>query len=1485
MRPPSCNGKSPPLGPKSMQNVTMHGKRVPPTGPRMSGLPSITNSATPRMERPAYGTTQTGVLTETLPPRLRPCRWKILCRNTVPYDKPYPPPSSQSTISRLCHRGVDCDYGHHGDIYLDAVEMGGLYFEYGIPHHGNLERKSFDISDQSDTWEHNENTSYHWRNGGEAWMDKRLEWRKRQAALGPYAENSLNFGKWEDNYKTKDLKRRKEDAAERSWIVSNGSKRMNPVRLRDHGWGEYSMRRLKANTGERKNWQWGWERFMSTSGNDRQDNLRFQQSLSSSAQGSPPRGMETECVTALAPLTGETTSAMQYLIPPYQNGHGGPQKTCSDNLAKPHTLPTSSLLDSSFDPLATAGSCPAQASDVQRKPRPEHLQASARNHQHSRDTLFPLGVTQASPSASYSRGRSYPHTSFGGKLDVYHNNPQVFSNSNQQQQDLWISLGSFNYPMAQERCGSTVDTWYPYPINVQNTDYARGPFYASQNPLKTSNTPIVPSFPSSSHPYCHNSHPRGQQNHILNQITMLLSIYPSCPNQEQVKKFLHAFAAPGAVEGDTIKSLTLMTDNLQTVFHRLALSISKQEHDVVAGFQAEVWGVLGWLSGGGGSVAVLKHGESVGVSNPELGMDRSSCENGYNSVKSGGITVSSGQITLHGAGEKVNEVVVLTPGHPAILSPVLPQISLPSHPELGMDPVVLSGPPILPAKTKKELELPLSLEYQPFTPPCGEAPTPLSTTIHPQSALVKEGRGDTTHFFLSDQMEAYLQDSYEKVLRVQINISLKWRRIRKVFEREWCSGISRFARNGVVARALWNVHAMEETDWLTTDSPTALFDCRSDIGIKWNINQHRPSSAVGSTAKGIPSEEGAPIEMVKVPEENPRKQVPRTPLRAVWDRRGLCQEVEPVALSNEGSHFLELVEKMCLEKVLEYTEMEKVLREDSAQPISLPPPPESSLFCRSECITTLECQSSPTDQHLRSAAPVAGCKSNSNQPQDWFGGERICGATFIDGSGKISMTNEQDKTGTREAAQVATGPIPPTQGSFPLVGTLSLYGAKFINFLIKVTNVGTDRPPLIDGPLQSLIHNLQLEPRIISSPVLDLIFLRSGPLYFKSALSDGAFENNIDMTVRAKFLEMCNLDRSLFMGYVVLEILNIWEEHRKDVTQLGWRYPEVDRESMFSERLKRFAEATMKPTSLELKKLEPIVDPPQPPPKWADVASGRCKVEGRPVFKTTPASKHAPLSHPEHTVKSQKSFDVTNAHERPPEIPNSRPIDSKHLYTEILKGKVEPKKNAQPSGSSVSAPIGGSTDESNTIGKRYKAKKEKKRHGFDLDDDVNYHKVEIIPWNGKQQVEFSSQQNPPTMDSQIVLPEQSKEEVSKDSWISGQGHDFEALKSRIMHEIDQEIKAEKEAVGEWFQRLQMCLWTFNEGLGVEFVEIPEHHGLDSEKSTETEPDHEPVESAGCVMGDLEKSHDTQRVELLKKPGEMAERGEARECSMKRVLSE
>lgn len=339
---------------------------------------------------------------------------------------------------------------------------------------------------------------------------------------------------------------------------------------------------------------------------------------------------------------------------------------------------------------------------------------------------------------------------------------------------------------------------------------------------------------------------------------------------------------------------------------------------------------------------------------------------------------------------------------------------------------------------------------------------------------------------------------------------------------------------------------------------------------------------------------------------------------------------------------------------------------------------------------------------------------------------------------------------------------------------------------------------------------------------------------------------------------MCNLDRSLFMGYTVLEILNIWEEHRKDVAQVGWRYPEVDRESIFTERLK----STTNSTSLESKKLEAIVDPPQPP-KWADVASGKCRAEGRPVPKATPALKHASFGHLEHTVKGQKSVDVINPHDRAPEVQNLRPIDSKHLYTEILKGKTEPKKISQSPGSSVSVPT---ADESNPTGKRYKAKKEKRR-GFDLDDKSNYHKVETIPWNRKQQLEFFSQQNPPIMNSQTaLLPEQSKEEVCKDNRISGQQRDFEAHKSRMMREIDQEIKAEREAVRGWFQRLQMWLWTFNEGLGVEFVEIPGYQELGSEKGMEAGSDHEPAESAGCVMGNLERNHGTHRVEVQKELG-------------------
>ncbi|KAF8431150.1 hypothetical protein BGX38DRAFT_1146697 [Terfezia claveryi] len=1609
MGTPSGSSKQPPIAPRAhLQSLISSPQAAPPTGPRNLGYSTNESFSVNNQDFSASRNSQTSTITPlptlftTLPPRVRPRHWRTLCRNTVPYDQPYPPPSSQTTIPNLCGRGDSCHYGHHGDVYLDAVELGTLSFEHGIPHALGVDINSYDMgSSWSDhhvslSVETNErrdsnvrqglgcepgaNESFHSGQGVEAWMEKRAEWRRRQAVLGPHADSTYTQPKWEDRYKNKDAKNRRNDTGRHP--IEN--KRSPVGGIDENGWGEYTARRQRAqvNTKERQ-WQWELETATTTNRQETQDSTQFEQSLKQLSLNYPgglppgaacrrgannPQGIEeAEEDQGESTSSGETASTVQFIITPFQKGLKPFQNTPAHSPMKPNVVAvpyslshTVSLANFSFDPSAVAFS-PTPSSNMQglRTFRGEGPPAPVLTRQPSRELIFsPKALPPPQPAPGHSQSFSVPHNDYGQRL---------------------------------ARCDSR-------PL---------------QKPHRTGNTFIVQSHPSTAHSRIQTTPPLRPQlhlNHTLNQMTMLLSLYPDCSNKVQTTEVLTKLIVPDTPE-DMNRSPSYISESLQTALHRLALSISQQENEIVAQFQAEMWGVLAWLGANGGSVALLTESEDKGRMVDKQSVERvlDVCGNveADANARGAGIMLASGQITLHGTDEHdegYSEVVALTPGQPAILSPVLPSASQAPASDWHLPTMIVNGSPILSAKSNGNKE---GSEYhgqvrQPLPPTSAEeilVPLSSSSANHPLPTQANEQYTlETISFFLSNKMESYLQDSYDKVVRVQTAISLKWRRVSKVFEREWCSGISRYARNGIVLRAFWNVHAMEETDWLAMEdsfahsgiphtweqvwgqstnrsASTGSGSTEKPISVEGNRGaEHKPVSKnswdsysptlsqefrywdkqpTGATRAGqeIPHEDSNAKRNGKEGHQDTWETRCRMPQRAVWDRRGLCQEVEPVALSNEGRHFLELIEKMCLKQVMDFADID-IGGKSSEYILKLPPPPAVRLFRKSEFKDDGDNIHPATVGNEDWSVPLGSKNGNysrqfeGSSSDDWSHYKPVESGQASRSQGKEDYNDNSQSRGRRRERG---GPNTSTRSS--TVPGLCLEDEYNIEF---------DSSEEFLLPL--LIHSLKLEPRLIESPVLNPIFRRSGPLYYTGNTSIGeevfgAEESKIDAKVRAKHLEMCHLDRSLFMGYIVLEILNVWEEQRKHAARVRWKFPELDRKALVGERVKILAEKNLRLAKERKERQERVVQetapapaapPPPPAPNWADVARGKGKVEEKkappatqtPVLKTPVKEKQAeaqlltgklnvkekqpptvgaqvsvvktlmaaPPNQPDSTPKTLKQAESTTSQKyvpgpQPVEIPKARLPGSGLLYTDILKKSAALNQGqpilhpspAPPLPAHVAVKATADTEEATDTGaddaavwKMYKSKKEKKA---DLHESNDYHKRDTVktrtlaptlaptmPSKGKQKSgttpkntssttpcpppkapplqlkldttvrkqvakEEATEDWPPPLASPpqilIALPEQPKAPTLRDLEIS----------------VDQEIEGEKQRLRRWLYRLQTWLWTFNEGVGLNFVEITDTPDWDTGFSDSVSSTHggdegqtEYARSGPCVAG-------------------------------------
>lgn len=320
-------------------------------------------------------------------------------------------------------------------------------------------------------------------------------------------------------------------------------------------------------------------------------------------------------------------------------------------------------------------------------------------------------------------------------------------------------------------------------------------------------------------------------NHALNQLKVVVGGYP----REDENKVA------------TIDTLKCLIDpqkidrggSLQTRLHRLTCRIQDEERRIVDELRAELWRSLEWIASGGSSPIPTPQHYPTKVRVSQLWkIDR----RGYQSFP------------------------------------------MESRPSIGGES---SNSSSYTSTDKQE-----SGVRTPKTLPSSVASTPAqklhSADVNPADLVKKsipmDGGPDAIDFLRSPELHAYLDQSYETALGLQIALSLKWRKIHKVFTREWSGGISKHARRGVITRALFNIFRKTEVDCLRSrsDSDTEP-ECQGDT----HLTKKEGKRKVGKKT---------------------------SELSRVWNRRALCLECEPEAMAQDG-YFVSLLENLLLEKV------------------------------------------------------------------------------------------------------------------------------------------------------------------------------------------------------------------------------------------------------------------------------------------------------------------------------------------------------------------------------------------------------------------------------------------------------------------------------------------------------------------------------------------------------------------------------------------
>ena len=411
------------------------------------------------------------------------------------------------------------------------------------------------------------------------------------------------------------------------------------------------------------------------------------------------------------------------------------------------------------------------------------------------------------------------------------------------------------------------------------------------------------------------------------------------------------------------------------------------------------------------------------------------------------------------------------------------------------------------------------------------------------------------------------------------------------------------------------------------------------------------------------------------------------------------------------------------------------------------------------------------------------------------------------------------------------------------------------------------------------------------------------------------------------------------MGYIVLEILNVWEEQRKHATRVRWKFPEVDREALVCERVKILTEENLRLAKKRKERQErvvqemPVAPQPPPAPNWADVARGKGKVEEKkappteqPLVSKTPIKEKQPLvaaavvqlpigklntkekqlptaaaqvltvktpmaapqNQPDSTFKAQRQAESTTPQKQAPgpqpvEAPKAR--GSGLLYTDILKKNAlkqnQPK--SQPSPAQAQAPPAIDTAEATdtdgddaVVWQKYKSKKEKKADLHEGNDHQERDTVKTrtpahtpaptMPSKGKKKAETAPKSTQitslclppkaPPLQLKLDVMTQEQEAKQEAAQEAKEGAIEEAIEEAIEVRapplalqpqipialpeqpnsptlrdlgvlVDQEIEVEKQKLRRWLYRLQTWLWTFNEGVGLNFIEITDTPNWDT----------------------------------------------------------
>ncbi|KAI5807587.1 hypothetical protein DFH27DRAFT_651088, partial [Peziza echinospora] len=467
-----------------------------------------------------------------------------------------------------------------------------------------------------------------------------------------------------------------------------------------------------------------------------------------------------------------------------------------------------------------------------------------------------------------------------------------------------------------------VYTWNNYPHQQQQQQHQEGteemPSHRRHHHHRAAQSMSANAGPSAST----HIQPPQTDTPMLEKIYAQLALHADCPNNRDTHNLLRRLIITTTetdtvheekTDGNGITSANTNPNTIKASFQRLFHETTRLEVSVVEGFRAEMWSVLGWLTGAGAEVGRRRGSRDFSETGSVGGENAVAVVGG---LRGGGASeTASGS----GAGNKPAPVML----NMSILASMFggndtPVSAVPSDTVmLNMSSLAAmfggNDTPVsaVPSDTTTAISSTTTTTTTTtgFPPPSSALPTsPASASSSRTGAFIPiqvptnhEG-GRNTHptppddvdhnakiirLFTSPRMELYLERSYDLALRIQVAISVMWGRVGRVFEREWCDfgvdgivaegEIGRAGRRAVVAKAVSRVVAALEENVLLLDDDGAV--------------QALERGAAGET----------PI-----------------PKSALWDRRGLCLEAEPVALSEDGGYFCRLVERLCIDVVMAY---------------------------------------------------------------------------------------------------------------------------------------------------------------------------------------------------------------------------------------------------------------------------------------------------------------------------------------------------------------------------------------------------------------------------------------------------------------------------------------------------------------------------------------------------------------------------------------